>query len=273
MKYPEQTYTIIETASGFLFFTHTPKGKKCQEVFLQKLADHYFDPHFNLGPVCLYEGVGRLRSSKAVNPGNRPLTKYPYISKIDTSKMDVRYRNGMNPTIEEFQSFCHNTCCSISARNGNITDSLKVLDDYDRQLWKLNGEHVLSTDNHEEIQVIRETREQIQNLLDSAYDVRGHRTAARILDDPSSLITVEGVHLFGAHRGVLRDGHCLQLSHESGSNPSHTYAWVDWKSNRIIFGCQPPPGRKIFRIKPNIERKLYDSLKSLRKKRGVHPKI
>lgn len=51
MKQPEQSYTAIETAHGFVFFTDTTEGQKNRQDFLQFMADHYFDPHFNLGPV------------------------------------------------------------------------------------------------------------------------------------------------------------------------------------------------------------------------------
>lgn len=51
MKQPEQSYTAIETADGFLFFTHTVEGQANMQKFLQLVADHYFDPHFNLGPI------------------------------------------------------------------------------------------------------------------------------------------------------------------------------------------------------------------------------
>ena len=42
MKQPEQSYTAIETADGFLFFTHTAEGQANMQKFLQLVADHYF---------------------------------------------------------------------------------------------------------------------------------------------------------------------------------------------------------------------------------------
>ena len=44
MKQPEQSYTAIETAHGFVFFTDTTEGQKNRQDFLQFMADHYFDP-------------------------------------------------------------------------------------------------------------------------------------------------------------------------------------------------------------------------------------
>ena len=60
MKQPEQSYTAIETAHGFVFFTDTTEGQKNRQDFLQFMADHYFDPHFNLGPVNVYRAEGVL---------------------------------------------------------------------------------------------------------------------------------------------------------------------------------------------------------------------
>ena len=61
MKQPEQSYTAIETAHGFVFFTDTTEGQKNRQDFLQFMADHYFDPHFNLGPVNVYRAEGVLK--------------------------------------------------------------------------------------------------------------------------------------------------------------------------------------------------------------------
>lgn len=69
MKQPEQSYTAIETAHGFVFFTDTTEGQKNRQDFLQFMADHYFDPHFNLGPVNVYRAEGVLKDGSYVNPG------------------------------------------------------------------------------------------------------------------------------------------------------------------------------------------------------------
>ena len=71
MKQPEQSYTAIETAHGFVFFTDTTEGQKNRQDFLQFMADHYFDPHFNLGPVNVYRAEGVLKDGSYVNPGMR----------------------------------------------------------------------------------------------------------------------------------------------------------------------------------------------------------
>lgn len=68
MKQPEQSYTAIETAHGFVFFTDTTEGQKNRQDFLQFMADHYFDPHFNLGPVNVYRAEGVLKDGSYVNP-------------------------------------------------------------------------------------------------------------------------------------------------------------------------------------------------------------
>lgn len=134
---PSLAYTAVETSRGFLFFTHTEEGKRSLREFLQEMADSYFEPSFDLGPVCVYEAEGVLPALSSVNPEKMPLAAYPYVRKPEDFRLDVRYRNGMRPTAEDFRSFCHNAGCSVSHRNGNITDTLEALERYDRRLETL----------------------------------------------------------------------------------------------------------------------------------------
>lgn len=98
---------------------------------------------------------------------------------------------------------------------------------------------------HEEDET-RKTRQQLQRLPDSAYDVRGHRTAGRIPDDPAPEVSVEGVSLSASRRGILKAGLGLYLPREIRTAPAHAYAWVDRNTDRIVFGSRPPrrPGNR-----------------------------
>lgn len=124
MKQPEQSYTAIETAHGFVFFTDTTEGQKNRQDFLQFMADHYFDPHFNLGPVNVYRAEGVLKDGSYVNPGEGLYPEYAYLQMDKTPEMELVYRNEMKPTWEDFGSFCHNMHCTSSHRNRNIADIL-----------------------------------------------------------------------------------------------------------------------------------------------------
>lgn len=168
---PSTAYTAVETSRGFLFFTHTEEGRRSLREFLQEMADTYFEPSFDLGPVCVYEAEGVLTDLSPVNPEKISLAAYPYARKPEDFRLDVRYRNGMRPTAEDFRSFCHNAGCTVSHRNGNIADTLETPERYDRHLETLR--HMPETAPHEEDET-RKTRQQLQRLPDSAYDVRGH---------------------------------------------------------------------------------------------------
>lgn len=63
---PSRNYTAVETARGFLFFTHTEEGRLLLREFLQGMADAYFDPSFDLGPVRVHEAEGVLHDLSAV---------------------------------------------------------------------------------------------------------------------------------------------------------------------------------------------------------------
>lgn len=263
-------YTAVETTRGFLFFTHTEEGRRSLRKFLQEMADTYFEPSFDLGPVCIYEAEGVLSDLSPANPEQMPLAAYPYVRKPEDFRLDICYRNGMRPTAEDFRSFCHNAGCSVSHRNGNIADTLEALERYDRHLATLRHmpEAVLHEGNGS-----RETRQQLQKLLDSAYDVRGHRTAGRILDDPAPEVSVEGVRLSAPQRGILKAGLGLYLPCKTGTDPAQAYAWVDRDTDRIVFGSRPPGDRETVELKRDMEKRTHGSLKSTKKKTVPRPKM
>ena len=267
---PSLAYTAVETSRGFLFFTHTEEGKRSLREFLQEMADSYFEPSFDLGPVCVYEAEGVLPALSSVNPEKMPLAAYPYVRKPEDFRLDVRYRNGMRPTAEDFRSFCHNAGCSVSHRNGNITDTLEALERYDRRLETLR--YMPETAPHERDE-IREPRQQLQRLLDSAYDVRGHRTAGRILDDPAPEVSVEGVRLSAPQRSILKADLGLYLPCKTGTGPAHAYAWVDRNTDRIVFGSRPPGDRETVGVKRDTEKRSSASLRSTKKKTGPRHKM
>ena len=211
----EQTYTAIETLGGFLAFTDTAESRRKLRQFLQQTADAYFNPAFNSGALRIYRAEGELGNRPWVNPGRMRPDEYPYGPKPHGDRMELLYRGEMRPTAEDFRSFCHNAGCEISARNVNITDTLDALERYDRRAEELQRIPAKSARDREELLQTLETRRQLQKLMDSAYDVRGHRTAGRILDDPAECVTLEGVPLYGPHRSVLKEGLGLYLPHES----------------------------------------------------------
>ena len=137
-------------ARGFLFFTHTEEGRRSLREFLQGMADAYFDPSFDLGPVCVHEAEGVLHDLSPVNPEKMSLAAYPYTRKPEDFRTDVRYMNGMEPTAEDFRGFCRNTGCSASLRNRNITDTLEALERYDRYLEALFHEIAFAAENIKE---------------------------------------------------------------------------------------------------------------------------
>lgn len=172
--------------------------------------------------------------------------------------------------LTDFRSFCHNAGCSVSWRNGNITDTLEALERYDRYLEALR--RMPEAIPHER-DGTRETKLQLQRLMDSAYNVRGHRTAGRILDDPAPTVNVEGVKLSASQRSILKAGLGLYLPCKAGTDPAHAYAWVDRNTDRIVFGNCPPVDRETVGLKRDTEKRTHGSLKSTKKKTGPRPKM
>lgn len=238
---PSTAYTAVETSRGFLFFTHTEEGRRSLREFLQEMADTYFEPSFDLGPVCVYEAEGVLPALSPVNPEKISLAAYPYVRKPEDFRLDVRYRNRMRPTAEDFRSFCHNAGCTVSHRNGNIADTLEALEHYDRCLEMLR--HMPEAAPHERDET-RETRQQLQRLLDSAYDVRGHRTAGRILDDPAPEVSVEGVSLSASRRAFLKPASGCTCPVKSGPTPlTRMHGWIGIRTASSLAAARPETGK------------------------------
>lgn len=131
---PSLAYTAVETSRGFLFFTHTEEGRRNLREFLQEMGDTYFEPSFDLGPVCVYETEGVLPAFSPVNPEKISLAAYPYVRRPEDFRLDIRYRNWMRPTAEDFRCFCRNTGCSAEIsptpwRPWNVTTGI----------WKHSG--------------------------------------------------------------------------------------------------------------------------------------
>lgn len=271
MKQPEQSYIAIETADGFLFFTHTAEGQATMQKFLQLVADHYFDPHFNLGPVHVYRAEGILLQGPSVNPGENLFTEYPYLKMNRTPEMELAYRNEMKPTPEDFRSFCHNAHCEISHRNCNIIDALDAIASKERVLVELSRRTV-TPEIREQIEENSGDKNEIDKLLKRFYDVRGHRTVENILSDPMDNVMVDGVRLFTPHRQVLEAGHALFLPAEAKNNPSHSYAWVNGDFSRIVFSKEPPANKQVFKVKTAIEKAL-NKKRDVKTKKNTHPKL
>lgn len=271
MKQPEQSYTAIETARGFVFFTHTTEGQKNRQDFLQLMADHYFDPHFNLGPISVYRAEGVLKGGPCVNQGEYLYPEYAYMQTCKTPEMDLVYRNEMKPTSEDFGSFCHNMHCTGSHRNRNIADILGEIESKDRKLLELSRQGTTS-DIRQQIEETGRDKALLDKLLKQYYDVRGHRTIESIICDPMECVTVDGVRLFAPHRQVLAAGHGLFLPGEVKNNPSHAYAWISGDFTRIVFSKDPPANKQIFKVKTVIEKAL-NKKRDVKTKKNTHPKL
>lgn len=271
MKQPEQSYTAIETADGFLFFTHTAEGQASMQKYLQLVADHYFDPHFNLDPVRVYKAEGILRQGPSVNPGENLFTEYSYLKMNRPPEMKLAYQNEMKPTSEDFRSFCHNAHCETSHRNCNIIDALDAIADKDRAVFELSR-RTSTPEIRKQIEESNRDKDELDKLLKRFYDVRGHHTVENILSDPMDSVMVDGVRLFTPHRQVLEAGHALFLPAEAKNNPSHSYAWVNGDFTRIVFSKEPPENKQVFKVKAVIEKAL-NKKRDVKKKKNTHPKF
>ena len=250
----EVSCTAVETSQGMLIFAYDGLGVKILSRYLQSMANHYFDPDFDFGPVRLYNCQGiPAGAEKHVNLPFRSLWDYDYlptsvISKEDRKNMKSYFDNNMEPTPAAFHRFIDDVKMQISQKNMNICSALSVMEEYEKTVEKLSQEIPTA----EIDRCIREAQENydLQDLLLSrCYDVRGHRSIPLILSNPAWIVRVDDEDLTTHQRDILKLGHCLYLPENEKKRPDHKYAWVGPENRAILFSAQPPLEKRIFKVK------------------------
>lgn len=274
----DDSYTIIETSRGLLFFSGDGQGRKLLQGYLQEMTDRYFDPDFELGAVCLYHaGYLPQGAECALDPSARPLESYNYLladrlPKMFRDAMRLSYESDMAPTPAAFADFLAATHTHESQRNENIRTMLEGLELYERTITE---QSLLppTEQTRQQIALAREDYIQLDQLLTKAYDIRGHRSLSLILDNPDWSVRVDGVDLNTYHRMVLRQGHCLYLPEQETKRPDHTYAWVGPERRAILFAGFPPSGKRILKVKAEFCRVPKEEKRNLPQVKYKGPKL
>lgn len=274
----EVSCTAVETSHGMLFFVCDNYGVKLQNQYLQSMANHYFDPDFDFGPVRLYDCPGvPAGAEKHVNLPFLSLGAYEYfptgnLSEEDRKNMKLYLDNSMEPTPAAFNRFIDAVKMQVTHKNMNICTALTTLEEYEKVVEKLSHE-VPTEEIRQRIFEAQEDYDLQDQLLYKSYDVRGHRSVRLILNNPEWIVRVDDVELTAHQRDILKLGHCLYLPENEKKRPDHRYAWVGPEFKAILFSDNPPRDKKIFKVKTTFSPARNPTEKQQTPKKAKAPKV
>lgn len=269
----------VETSKGILFFSDTQTGRDGLKCFYQQLSGNYFRVHSEPGPVRQYQ-VNRLSDDICPlvdacyrkNPQNGK-GKYDFDETI-FSKDTFRDRNlwkqtfetNMEPTASEFLRLTEFAGCPANRNNADISKLLYLIENgFKRDLVvdpafgyrNVFQEYVTRIDNCINGQssglnladVLDEMRQKAENILQTEFDVRGHRTLERALNDKSVPFLIGGADASQAMRQALLEGKWIYSSKISESMPGLHFLHADKKCNRVMAYSKSPAGKAVYQEK------------------------
>ena len=269
----------VETSKGILFFSDTQIGRDGLKCFYQQLSGNYFRVHSEPGPVRQYQ-VNRLSDDICPlvdacyrkNPQNGK-GKYDFDETI-FSKDTFRDRNlwkqtfetNMEPTASEFLRLTEFAGCPANRNNADISKLLYLIENgFKRDLVvdpafgyrNVFQEYVTRIDNCINGQssglnladVLDEMRRKAENILQTEFDVRGHRTLERALNDKSVPFLIGGADASQAMRQALLEGKWIYSSKISESMPGLHFLHADKKCNRVMAYSKSPAGKAVYQEK------------------------
>lgn len=269
----------VETSKGILFFSDTKIGRDGLKFFYQQLSGNYFWVHSEPGPVRQYQ-------INSLSDNIRPLVdvcyrKNPQSGKGEYdfdetifSKDTFRDRNqwrqmfetNMEPTASEFLRLTEFAGCPASRNNADISKLLyltengfkrDIVGDTDFGYRNAFQEYITRIDNCINGQssglnladVLDEMRRKAENILQTEFDVRGHRTLERTLNDKSIPFLIGGADASQAMRQALLEGKWIYSSKISESMPGLHFLHADKKCNRVVAYSRPPAGKTVYQEK------------------------
>lgn len=172
----------------------------------------------------------------------------------------------MEPTASEFLRLTEFSGCPASRNNADISKLLYLIENgFKRDLVadpafgyrNVFQEYVTRIDNCINGQssglnladVLDEMRWKAENILQTEFDVRGHRTLERALNDKSVPFLIGGTDAGQAMRQALLEGKWIYSSKISESMPGLHFLHADKKCNRVMAYSKPPAGKAVYQEK------------------------
>lgn len=269
----------VETSKGILFFSDTQTGRDGLNLFYQQLSGNYFRVHSEPGPVRQYQ-VNSLSDEICPlvdacyrkNPQNGK-GEYDFDETIfskdtfrDRNRWRQTFETNMEPTASEFLRLAEFAGCPASRNNADISKLLYLIEngfkrdiagDADFGYRNVFQEYITRIDSCINGQssglnladVLDEMRRKAGNILQTEFDVRGHRTLERTLNDKSVPFLIGGADASQAMRQALLEGKWIYSSRISESMPGLYFLHADKKSDRVVAYSKPPAGKAVYQEK------------------------
>lgn len=294
----------VETSRGMLFFSDTKVGRDGLKSFYRQLAGNYFWVHSEPGPVRQYQ-VNSLSDDICPlvdacyrkNPQNGK-GEYGFDETIfsketfrDRNRWKRTFETNMEPTASEFLRLTEFAGCPPSRNNADISKLLYLIENgFKRDLVvdpafgyrNVFQEYVTRIDNCINGQssglnladVLDEMRRKAENMLKTEFDVRGHRTLERTLNDKSVPFLIGGADAGEAMRQALLEGKWIYSSRISESMPGLNFLHAEKKCDRVVAYSKPPAGKAVYQEKNGRIIPYTAALKKeAKKKKNNSPKL
>lgn len=283
---------VAQTEHGYLFFSDNPLGQEGLREYARKVVDHYFDPHPGLSFLNLYEFpyitaelVPLIDLSRSFGTLWSP---YRFTSEVYTPehKLPQGFREELKPIIsselvphaDDFMHLAkylhnwHRTHTPISEANMDIyrllaiketgyinihsqpfsfDEAFRPLAEQLEQTTQVKSPEQLDMKRLEEL--IKQARQLADYFLKDEFDVRGHRTLERMLEDPREKMVIGHIELPSSAKRALLGNCSLYLPADPKHGTVAAYAQLS-EDRRSILLSPTPQKKRVYTVSvPQLE--------------------
>lgn len=134
---------------------------------------------------------------------------------------------------------------NIHSEPFSFDEAFRPLAEQLEQTTQVKAPEQLDTKRLEEL--MKQTRQLADHFLKDEFDVRGHRSLVRMLDDPREKVIIGTTELPQAAKTALLDGLSLHIPADTKRGTPTTYAQLS-EDRRSIFLSPAPLNQGIFRV-------------------------
>ena len=269
----------VETSKGILFFSDTKMGREGLKSFYQQLSGNYFWVHGEPGPVrqynvnCLSDDICPLvdacyRKNPQSGKGEYDFDNAVFSKEAfrDRKQWKLAFETDMEPSASEFLRLNEFAGCPASRNNADISKLLylmengfkrDIINDPDFGYRNVFQEYVTRIDDCINGQssgpdlsdVLDDMRWKAKNILLTDFDVRGHRTLDRTLNDRSVPFLINGTDAGEAMRQALLEGKWIYCPQISKSMPDLHFLHAEKTCNRVMAYTKSPVNKTVYQEK------------------------
>lgn len=270
----------IETSKGMLFFSDTKVGRNGLKSFYQQLSDNYFWVHSESGPVRQYsvhslsydfcplvDACCRKNPGKGKDEYDFDNTVFSKDTFFDRKQWKLAFETYMEPTASEFIRLNEFAGCKASRNNADISKLLYLTDhgfkkdimnapDFGyRSAFQQYATRINDCINNGQSSgqglggILDDMRTKANNILRTEFDVRGHRSMERTLNDMSVPFLINGNDASKSIRQALLEGKWIYCTKIFEAMPDLHYLHADKAYNRVKAYSTVPNGEAVYQEK------------------------